>query len=104
MDSFELFKMIFYALDNQYDENPNEELGDWLSSMNPFLFEGIGSAVPDVYLDFKKMFDQQFNKCTAEEGYQFAKDYLKVLANEEAIKAFQKVSLEDWKEAVAKKK
>ena len=102
MNSFELFKMIFYALDNKYDENPSEELGDLLSSMNPFLFEGIGSAVPDVYIDFKKMFEQKFNKCTIEEGYNFAKEYLKVLANETAINAFKKVSLEDWKKAITK--
>lgn len=102
MDSFELFKMIFYALDNQYDENPNEELGDLLSSMNPFLFEGVGSAVADVYVDFEKMFKQKFDKCTVEEGYQFAIDYLKSLANKAAMKAFQNVSLEDWKEAFEK--
>jgi hypothetical protein len=102
MDSFELFKMIFYALDNQYDENPNEELGDLLSSMNPFLFNGIGSAVPDIYIDFKKVFEQKFDKCTIEEGYYFADDYLKLLKNESAIKAFQNVTFEDWKAACDK--
>lgn len=103
MDSFELFKMIFYALDNQYDLNPSEELGNVLSSMNPFLFEGIGSAVPDLYVGFKEIFDKRFNgKCSIEEGYDFAKEYIASLKNNFVEDAFNKVTLDDWIEASTK--
>ena len=101
MDSFEVFKMIFYALDNQYDNNPSEELGNLLSSMNPFLFKGRGSAISDIFTKFEEMFNNKYKgRCTVEEGYQFAKDYLKTIKNKSAEEAFQNVSLEDWKKAV----
>lgn len=54
MNCFDLFKMIFYVFDNEYN-NGSKEIGDLCSSMNPFLFEGEGSAVPDLYEDFKRV-------------------------------------------------
>ncbi len=48
MTQFDLFSMIFLTLDHYWDEHKGEELGQFLSSMNPFLFEGEGSAVPPV--------------------------------------------------------
>ena len=50
MNKFELFSMIYYALNNYWKENKSEELTSFLSDMNPFLFDDIGSAVPSVDL------------------------------------------------------
>ena len=75
MKCLDVFILVFYALDNIYDNQPNEVLGDFLSSMNPFLFKGEGSSVPDVYEKFKKSFNGKFVKeCSETEGYYFAKD------------------------------
>ncbi len=101
MDSFELFKLIFYALDDQYDQNPNEELGQFLSSMNPFLFTGEGSAVPDIYEDFKTMFEKKYTSITSiKESYEFAKEYIKSINIPSVTEAFEKVSFEAWNNAI----
>ena len=54
MTQFDLFSMVFLTLDHYWDEHKGEELGQFLSSMNPFLLEGEGSAVPNVFADFCK--------------------------------------------------
>ena len=101
MDSFDLFKLIFYALDDQYDQNPNEELGQFLSSMNPFLFTGEGSAVPDIYEDFKTMFEKKYTSITSiKESYEFAKEYIKSINIPSVTEAFEKVSFEAWNNAI----
>ena len=52
MSKFELFCMIFYVLDAEWDENKNPTLGEFLSSANPFLFDSLSSAVPEIYDNF----------------------------------------------------
>ena len=42
MKQFELFTMIFYVLDYYWDQNQEEELGNFLSDMSPFTFADIG--------------------------------------------------------------
>lgn len=49
MNKFELFSMIFYVLDAEWDESKNPTLGEFLSSANPFLFDSLSSAVPEIY-------------------------------------------------------
>lgn len=36
MNKFELFSMIYYALNHYWKENKSEELTSFLSDMNPF--------------------------------------------------------------------
>lgn len=36
MNIYKSFVYMFYALDAIYDENPNDELGNYLSGLNPF--------------------------------------------------------------------
>ncbi len=104
MNCFDLFKLLFYALDDQYDKKPNEELGNFLSSMNPFLFEGEGSAAIDVYENFKKMFYQKFERIASEkEGYDFAKSYIKSLNIKCVEDAFDNVSFDAWNDAIDSK-
>lgn len=45
--------MIFYVLDDVWDDSKDYDLGQFLSSANPFLFSDIGSADPYIYEDFK---------------------------------------------------
>jgi len=52
MNKFELYCMIYYVLDAEWDESKNAELGAFLSGANPFLFADIGSADPMVYAHF----------------------------------------------------
>ena len=54
MSKYELFCMIFYVLDAEWDETKNKHLGTFLSAANPFLFKGTGSAVPAIYEHFVK--------------------------------------------------
>ena len=101
MESFDLYKYIFYALDDQYDQNPNEELGNFLSGMNPFLFEGEGSAVPDVFKSFKQMFEAKYAEITSvKESYEFAKEYIASLNIKSVSEAFDKVTFEAWSDVV----
>ena len=52
MNKFELFTMIFYALDLYYEENPADELGSFLGAMSPFTFKEVDSADSAIYTDF----------------------------------------------------
>ena len=54
MNIYKSFVYMFYALDAIYDENPNDELGNYLSGLNPFLFDDEGSADPAEYEEFKE--------------------------------------------------
>jgi len=48
---------VFYYLDKLYDEEPDEALGDLLSSMNPYLFSDSNSADPATWSDWVKCID-----------------------------------------------
>ena len=37
MNKFELYCMVFYVLDAEWDENKNPQLGEFLSGANLFL-------------------------------------------------------------------
>jgi hypothetical protein len=101
MNQNKLFNMIFYALDNQYDLNKDEELGNFLSLMNPFLFKGEESADPSIYQNFKNEYENRFeNECNAEEGYYFAKKWLEKQNSKAIIEAFNSVTLKEWIDAV----
>ena len=52
MTRHDLFCMIFLALDADWDETHDEELGKYLSDANPFLFAGEDSAISDIYTEF----------------------------------------------------
>ena len=102
MTAYETFVMLFYSLDAVYDESPNESLGNYLSGLNPFLFEGEGSADPAEYNDFETEFSKTFTSGLAEpeSAYEFCKKYLKKAAPIEANKAFGEISFEDWNRAL----
>ena len=80
MNKFELYCMIYYVLDAEWDENKNEELGKFLSSANPFQFKDIGSADPLIY------------KCAIK--------YVNSLESKDVKTAFLTVDREEWDECL----
>ena len=98
MTAYETFVMLFYSLDAMYDERPNESLGNYLSGLNPFLFEGEGSADPAEYDEFETEFSKVFTSGSAkpERAYEFCQKYLKNAAPIEANRAFKEIVFEDW--------
>lgn len=83
----DLFKNLFLKLKNYYQDNKqDEELRDFLSGMNPYFFDGEGSAIPSIYNDFKKnsmttsnsSSDQIGNmKFSKAEGLDYINNYIK---------------------------
>ena len=94
MTQFDLFSMIFLTLDHYWDENKGEELGQFLSSMNPFLFEGEGSVVPDVFTDFCKNVGGR--EITIDNSYQIACEYVDCIGIESVKEAFSWIDDGTW--------
>ncbi len=97
MNQFELFCLIFYALDSVWDETHDDALGQYLSSANPFLFTDTGSAVPDIFIEFCKETDERI---TVEDSYAVARRYIASLNNKAISEAFMTISEDDWLHAV----
>ena len=98
MNKFELFCMIFYVLDAEWDETENPVLGEFLSSANPFLFNGLCSAVPEIYEDFCSVISEPI---TIENSYEKALNYINSLNNDIISKAFMSINKNEWNECTA---
>jgi len=101
MNVYKSFIYMFYALDAIYDESPSDELGDYLSGLNPFWFNDEGSADPAEYEEFKESYINTFGekKPATIEIYKFCKKYLEKNAPQKAIEAFNQIEKSDWIEA-----
>ncbi|MCI5538938.1 MAG: hypothetical protein MR390_09530 [Oscillospiraceae bacterium] len=97
MNKFELFCMIYYVLDAEWDETKNKEIGNYLSGANPFLFSDIGSADPAVYDDFCKKISDPL---TIENSYEKALVYIKSLNNSTITSAFLSVNQSEWQKCL----
>lgn len=95
MRKVELFCMMFYALDAQWEENGNRELGDFLSRANPFLFADEGSADPAVYADFCRRIPETI---PIEKSYEIARGYVQTLGSAAIADAFSEVDEREWLE------
>ena len=95
MNQFELFCLIFFYLDTQWEETKDEGLGDYLGDMNPFLFKDIGSADPAVYSDFCKIITEPI---TVENSLALAKKYIASLNDETVAAAFATLDPQEWLE------
>ena len=107
MDVYTIFKLMYFALDSKKKKNKDDDLGQYLSEMNPFLWNDEGSADPAMYSKFKAKFQENFNsnECSVEDSYNFTKSFLKADDNINAKKAlgvFSNISLEEWIEASKK--
>ncbi len=98
-----LFIAMYRALDCLYDETQREDLGNYLSEANPYLFTDRKSADPAVFAAFSHYFDSIYanDEVTVEEAYTFVRKYL----NSEHLSyygnfapIFDDISLEEWKE------
>ena len=99
MSRFELFTMIFYALDASWDDMHNEELGQFLSDANPFLFEDAGSADPAVFTLFCQGLPEQID---VSDSYDMASAYIKSLDNIAIKNAWEKIDPHEWEEGVCR--
>lgn len=97
MNKFELYCMIYYALDAEWEENRNEILGNFLSIANPFLFSDIDSADASIYENFCK---EVPDTITVENSYKLAKDYISSLKCKEIYSAFNAIDKKEWNECL----
>lgn len=94
MNKFELFTMIFYALDLYYEENPTDELGSFLGAMSPFTFKEVDSADSAIYTDFCGKIKK--NKITVKESRDMAIEYLKSFDDIDLVSPFTNVTETEW--------
>ncbi len=97
MNRFELFCMIFYALDAEWDESQNGKLGEYLSGANPFLFDDNDSADPAIFAQFCNMVPETVS---IEDSYTVALSYIDSLNEESISSAFRATSQEEWTDSV----
>ena len=95
MNAFELFCLIFYALDAVWNENENKELGNYLSDANPFLFKDIGSANPEIYESFRMMIPSHIS---LKDSFDLANAYVHTLGSDFISNAFQNIGKSKWEE------
>ena len=95
MRKFELFCLIFYALDALWDKSKSDELGNYLSNANPFLFKDIGSANPEIYESFCKNMPDYI---PVEGSYTLAIHYIDTLHSSFIANEFQKIGNRKWEQ------
>lgn len=98
MNKFELFTLIFLALDDDWDETKNKDLGQFLSSANPFLFKEITSAVPAVYVDFCNFIGD--TKIATQNSFELAHEYIHHVNIPAVEQSFSTLTREEWITAV----
>lgn len=98
MSKFELFCLIFMALDADWDESHNEELGRYLSDANPFLFAENVSAVQDVFIKFSSFIGDR--EITKTNSFSIAKEYIDYLNIPAVKESFSTLEPEQWNEAL----
>ena len=103
MTRFELFCLVFYALDAAWDDSHSKQLGQYLSDANPFLWGGQSSANPAVYDEFCKSVAQEI--ISVEDSYDVACGYINTLSGnyvKAVLKAFSTVTKEKWLDGAKK--
>ena len=98
-----VFIAMYRALDCLYDETQREDLGNYLSEANPYLFADRKSADPAVFAGFSSYFDSLYanDNVTAEEGLVFVRKYLRsehLSYYGDFASLFDDISLAEWTE------
>ncbi len=77
MTNFELFTLIFHALNQEWEECKDKTLGDFLSEINPYLWKAEMSADPAYFEEFKTFMNGK--SISSDYGFKYAKEYLKTI-------------------------
>ncbi len=91
MTKSKIFIAMFRALDCLYDENPHEELAEYLSEANPYLFKDRKPADSGIEEEFNEFVDKDME---SPEAYACVKKYL--AEKTDFAKLFSDISLEEW--------
>ena len=97
MNKFELFCIIFLFLDEEWDICHDEELGNFLSGMNPFLFDDIGSADSATYNEFCAIVSEPIDISTS---FEKAQQYVRSLDQPVITNVFNDIDKGEWVEFV----
>lgn len=99
MNDFEFFSLIFLLLNSCWEERKDEALGDFLSEMNPYLWDSEDSADPAAYAAFKEFIKGK--ERGDDNGFQLAKDYLKTIDYYQGIEKYlDEYDREGWNDAM----
>ncbi len=93
MNQTNIYIAMFRALDCLYDETKNEELGEYLSAANPYLFKDRMPADKGIWEDFAKIIDSEI---TSENAYNAVKEYLQTFTNFATL--FEDITIEEWQD------
>ena len=98
MNTFEFFSLIFLVLNNEWQDCKDEDLGQFLSEMNPYFWQTEDSADPAVYSEFKEFMK---DKSIGEDyGYSLVNDYLDTIYYFKNLrKFFSVIDKEYWIES-----
>ena len=103
MNQFELFCLVYFALDSVWDNSRNKNLGQFLSDVNPFLLLDVGSADPAMFIEFCEFFPKK--EFSIEESYTIANEYINRLDyyySDSVRDAWKSINQEKWIEAAKK--
>ncbi len=93
MTKGKIYIAMYEALECRYDETKNEELMEYLSEANPYIFKDRNSADPVISEDFSEFVKEDTEP---EKAYGCVTEYLKNKTKFSEI--FSDISLEEWKE------
>ena len=97
MTNFELFSLIYFVLDAEYDssDKSDEQLMHFVSELNPFLWAEESSADPAYYEEFKSFMKDK--TIGSDMGYSLALEFLSNdIYYSKIPEYFQKTTIEEW--------
>lgn len=108
MGRYQILLCIYKYLEDRFDKNSSEEYLFYLSNLNPYVWGDGSTADPAYFESFMYIIGAFFKgeKCSVEDGLQYAKMYLneynrfeheKLNSNiDEVERIFSECTLEDW--------
>ena len=95
MNKFELFTMIYFALDAYYKDaiNKDEDIRCLLSDMNPFVWKDCCSADPAVYNEFCRFVGEK--QVTIDNSLEIAMEYVNTIKQVDVKEAICNME-EEW--------
>lgn len=111
VSSHDAFISMYLALNAAYNDTRSEKVLSYLTDADPTIWTDGGSADPEIYESFKKLWDLKFSNgyASAEDSYEFVKSYLAIQNGiytwhpgdlEYIFKQY--ASIDIWKEALIK--